>query len=236
MIYDRAMTETPAETHFPKDPNEAQRPRSRRWLTGVLVALALVAAAAVLWDTTLKDRIFPRRFGVVEQGAIYRSAQLEANLVGDVLEEHGIRHVINLGVYKPGKPRHDATLAAMNRLDATHVELGLGGDGTGDPQAYVEALTDMRHAASRDEPVLVHCSAGQNRTGGAVALYRVLFDRWSTRRAVEEMRAYTFDPHENTKLLPYLDQHYRFIAEGLVERGELDEIPPLQEKFTDHAE
>lgn len=221
----------------PTDDTPAARSgsRTRSLVVTVLIVVACVAGGAVLWDTTLKDRIFPRRFGVVQQGTIYRAAQLEANLVGDVLEEHNIRHVINLGIYKPGKPRHDATLAAIAKVDASHIELGLAGDGTGDPQAYVEALTDMRQAQTQGDPVLVHCSAGVNRTGAAAALYRMFFEGWSTARAVEEMKSYDFDPHDNTKLLPYLDQHYPTIGQGLLERGLIEEVPKLDEKFAAHA-
>lgn len=230
-----AATPTPGSSSD-SDSAPASASRSQSLVTGVLIVVACVAGGAVLWETTVVDRIFPRRFGVVQEGSIYRSAQLEANLVGDVLEDHNIRRVINLGVYKPGKPRHDAALAAIDKVDASHVEHGLGGDGTGDPQAYVEALTDMRHAERNGQAVLVHCSAGVNRTGAAAGLYRIFFEAWSASRTVDEMKSYDFDPQDNTKLLPYLDQHYPTIGEGLVERGLIEEVPPLSETFAAQAE
>lgn len=45
----------------------------------------------------------------------------------------------------------------------------------------------------------VHCKAGADRTGVFIALYRIVFERWSTERALDEMKAfhyrYIFLPH-----------------------------------------
>jgi protein tyrosine/serine phosphatase len=191
----------------------------RAWLWKLAVVVAAVIVFAVLWDTTLRDRLYPRRFGVVVPGAIYRCAQVEANLADDVLREHGIRHIINLGVYKAKDARHAAELTAAEEQGVTIEEKGLGGDGLGDPQAYVEALREMVEARRIGQAVLVHCSAGQNRTGAAVALYRVLIEGWTPAAAVAEMKRYDFDPQDNTKLLPYLDENWRTIARGLRARG-----------------
>jgi len=43
-------------------------------------------------------------------------------------------------------------------------------------------------------PVFVHCAAGKDRTGYAVAAYRVVFEGWAPNDAIEEMFDYRFNP------------------------------------------
>lgn len=46
----------------------------------------------------------------------------------------------------------------------------------------------MNKAAMDKSAILVHCKAGKDRTGMAVAAYRIVYDAWPAKRAIEEMK------------------------------------------------
>ena len=58
--------------------------------------LAVLAGGGVwLWEDVLEDRLVPKRWGVVEEGRVFRSGQLHPALVRRTLERHGIDLVIS---------------------------------------------------------------------------------------------------------------------------------------------
>ena len=51
------------------------KPASRTlWIIGL--AVAIIGGSIWVWEDVLEDRLIPKRWGVVEAGAIYRSGQL----------------------------------------------------------------------------------------------------------------------------------------------------------------
>lgn len=50
-----------------------------------------------------------------------------------------------------------------------------------------------------NRPVLLHCEQGFHRTGILAAAYRIRCCGWPIDRALEEMRALGFDPHESKR-------------------------------------
>jgi predicted protein tyrosine phosphatase len=90
---------------------------------------------------------------------------------------------------------------------------------------YIAAVEIMARNVRDGRPTLVHCHAGAQRTGGAVALYRVLIDRWTACQAVAEMNAFGHCANDNEKLLPYLNAHVGVVAQALVDRGVIDQTP-----------
>jgi len=77
----------------------------------------------------------------------------------------------------------------------------------------------------KGKPVLVHCAAGTQRTGGVVAFYRLLVERKSPEFTFAEMRQYNYDPQRSPKLLKYVNDHIAEVAEDLVRDRIIDRAP-----------
>lgn len=59
----------------------------------------------------------------------------------------------------------------------------------------------------RDEanyPIHVHCFHGRERTGVMIAIYRMVFDKYSFREALNEMQKYNFKPYAHFTLVMFL--------------------------------
>ena len=192
---------------------------------GIILAVVLVGGAIWLWKDVIEDRVIPKRWGVVEDGIIYRSGQLSSSLVKRVLAEHGIEVIVDLTGVEAGNKDQAAERQAAEELGIEVKRFPLHGDGTGDIAHYIDALSAVVEARDNGTPVLIHCAAGAQRTGGAVAFYRLLIERKSPSVVLKEMARYDWNPRKDTILLDYLDEHMAEMAAALKERGIIDEIP-----------
>ena len=126
----------------------------------------------------------------VVPGRIYRSCRPDERWYRYVAERYGVRHVVRLiGEEKrvplppPDLKLKVTTLAWSSRDPPPRAEL-----------EKVLAIFDD------PDPVLVHCWGGSDRTGYAVAAYRILRQGWSAEDACREMNRYWHDPKRNPKL------------------------------------
>lgn len=121
-----------------------------------------------------------KRFAVVEPGVLYRSGMMRPEHFRQALRAYGIRTVFSL------------TFTDNERVESVCHEAGvqrhfhyLAGNGVGPDDPYLRFLEIVQDPANH--PVLVHCSAGVQRTGGAVALFRMQLQGWSFDNAIAEM-------------------------------------------------
>ncbi len=189
------------------------------------VAFVGFAVLVIEYNSDIRGQFIPRRFGVVEQGAVYRSGQISARLIDDVLDEHDIDVVISLSRDKPSQSFTVAEVEAARQAGATRVNYPLRGDGTGDITQYANALETIENARKAGDAVLVHCYAGTQRTGATIAFWRVLVQGTSPVHAYEEMKQYNHDSEDNPHLLPYMNQHMGTLAQILVDRGVIERMP-----------
>ncbi len=211
---------------LPPTPAPAVRRRRRPALALPLVATVVLSiGSAVAWNNGLRDALYPKNFGVVEPGRLYRSGQLSRWQVRRVLADNHIARIVALS----GHGGHPADLAAEDRAAA---DLGvrrdvfpLGGDGTGQVAQYVAAIADVAAAGRAGQPVLVHCIAGAQRTGGVIACYELLVEHRPPAQVYAELRRFGHDPRDNPHLLDYLNAHMADIAAGLVADGTIDRVP-----------
>lgn len=147
---------------------------------GTLVVL--LVATGVFGAVLYRKVFYFKKFAAVTPGKLYRSGSLRPWQLRSVIGQHGIRTVYAL------------TFTGNSQEYALCDELGvrrhfhyLPGDGVGTDDPYLRFL----ELASNPEnlPMLVHCSAGVQRTGGAVALYRTLIEGWAFDDAIAEMIA-----------------------------------------------
>ncbi len=198
------------------------RPKTRTPRIARLALLILLIAAS----TTLAINLWPeqpKNFAPVDSGLFYRSGQIQASLIRDVLEDHHICLVINLGEDKQ-KHDHIAEINAAKDLGIERHTLYLLGDGTGDIRNYAIALTHLHRARLANQPALVHCSAGAQRTSAAVAFYQLLVQQKPMHEVLIHMLQF-HDPIENPVLIPYMNQHMAELANLLVQNGVIPQAP-----------
>jgi hypothetical protein len=126
------------------------------------------------------------------------------------------------GAVEPGRIYRSGQVSAAlvrSMLETHRIRMIVQLMGTGDPQNYVAALAAIHEAEQEGKPVLVHCHAGSQRTGGVVACYRVLFQGRSAEEAVAEMERFAWHRGRDDILLAYLNEHLPEIVQGLTDRG-----------------
>lgn len=184
-----------------------------------------VIGGLVWWNNGLRDRIFPKNFGIVEEGVLYRAGRLQPEMIRRVVGEHKIKTIIDLGADAPGSARDNAAAAAARELGVDRVRFNLLGDGSGNPNYYVEALRIMSDPAR--QPVLVQCGAGAQRTGAACILYRHAVQGKSIDEAYVEASKYRHDPGKDWRMLAYLAEWNDEIEEAWREGRAIEGVEPV---------
>lgn len=186
-------------------PRAKPRGRGRLYLA-IAVAIALAAALTIWWFAGLRNQFFPDNFGVVEPGRIYRSAQISRRILRKTLEENHIGVIIDLSRETTPDAIAEKQIAAEMNIPHLH-NFRLGGDGTGDPQSYPDAIKAIIEANRQGKAVLVHCQSGAQRTGGVIAAYRILVQGRSKEEAFAEAKRFHHHPHGNPLLFPFVEEH-----------------------------
>ena len=203
-------------------PSRTDEPTTRAPASKAKVIISIVVLVAILagviWYADEGHELFwPKRWGVVQEDAIYRSGEPTPSATRRVVKEMGIRTIIDLGAHTPGSKEELTAQAVAAELGVRRYRFGLIGDATGDPNDYVLALRIMNDPAH--QPVWVHCAAGSERTGCLIALHRSINEGWDVQAAYDETHEYDHD--DNPYLRPMLETWLPEIERAYTHGGEI---------------
>jgi protein tyrosine/serine phosphatase len=145
--------------------------------------LALSLSLAGLRAASIPDVAGVSNFHQVDEH-VYRGAQPNGQGFAG-LAKIGIRTVIDLRGER--SEESDVQRAGMH-----YVRLAWSGFKAPD-DAQIEAVLALLNDSSQ-WPVFVHCKHGVDRTGTAIACYRIAHDHWSNEQALAEARTFGMNP------------------------------------------
>src|SRR5262249_35658084 len=154
------------------------------WISAAAAVLVAICAISIIQH----NASWPKRFGVVHEGRLYRCGDVSVRQLQTLTHEKGVRTVLSL--LNPNTAESRAEREAAEQLGIRWINVPLPGDG-----ASTSADRDAIRSVILDDasgPTLVHCAAGTNRTGLACGMYRIHRQGWSVAKVLDEMRRYGF--------------------------------------------
>ena len=146
--------------------------------------LILVVSLLALSDfqSRAKDELLPNFHQVND--ALYRSGRPKKGAMQEV-KKMGIKTILNLRS-SDEKTKEEETEATTEGLRFFNVPMETFDRPT---DAQIEkALSIINDPAN--QPVLVHCTRGKDRTGTVIACYRIRHDKWTDKQALKEAKQY----------------------------------------------
>ncbi len=182
------------------------------WL--IIFAVVTVAVTPIIWTKCIKYQILPKNFGPVIEGRIYRSGQNHARVLGELCDDLELNTIIDLGgegCEEPENPRTVEQRQTAADKGVTRYSFRLPGDGRGDPNKWAAVLRIM--SDPENEPMLVHCSAGAQRTTTAILLYQLVVEGKPIQETYPESFNFKHKPDE-WELLAFLADNLEKIREA----------------------
>lgn len=115
---------------------------------------------------------------------LYRSAQPDATS-GEALEKLGIKTVLSFRKRNKDEPLHKTQGVTFKRYPLYTWDIE-----EKDILAVLRILNDPAN-----QPILVHCTHGADRTGLMMASYRMIVQGWSKQAAIAEMKKGEYEYH-----------------------------------------
>ncbi len=155
-----------------------QTTRPRRFL--LVIGMGLAAGCSSEEEVNL-DHI---NFHAVEEGKAYRSAQPRPDELRQLIDDFGIKTVINLRGENAGETWYDGEVKVCGEKGIAHENVRLSSQSLPSPEELADLLTTLETA---ERPILMHCQGGADRSGLASALYRRVIQQQSKEDALKEL-------------------------------------------------
>jgi protein tyrosine/serine phosphatase len=145
-----------------------------------ILAVSLLAFSG--FQGSAKDELLPNFHQV--NATLYRSGRPKKGAMQEV-KKMGIKTILNLRA-NDGKTKEEENEAATEGLRFFNVPMDTFDRPT---DAQIEKVLSIINDTA-NQPVLVHCTRGKDRTGTVIACYRIKYDKWTDKQALKEAKQY----------------------------------------------
>jgi hypothetical protein len=145
---------------------------------------------------------------------LYRGAQPRKHGF-EALAKMGIQIVVDLRGNRKGE-RQEVTRLGMQYVPF-HWQCSFPKD-----KIFAEFLTLIQKNPGKK--IFVHCRVGDDRTGMMIAAYRMAYEGWSAKRAMEEMKKYGFSLTHRRLICPRLSEYEEHFPERFATKPEFEEL------------
>ncbi|HEY4202223.1 MAG TPA: dual specificity protein phosphatase family protein [Devosiaceae bacterium] len=152
-----------------------------RLATATSIALTIALASLGAFAAYLQ---FTGNVHAIEPQMAYRSNTLGSAQLQQVIEQNGIRTILNLRGGSMESPWYANEASIAKSHGVALVDVPMSDDRMPEPQT-LSALIATLHDAQY--PILIHCKAGADRTGLASALFELLVMKKSPQEAAEQL-------------------------------------------------
>jgi protein tyrosine/serine phosphatase len=135
-------------------------------LAGFVLALTALSLGGWALGLRLSGNVH-----AVDEGKLYRAAQLSPDHLKALIRDEGIKTIINLRGENLQADWYRDELDAATNLGVHYVNLPLSANQVPDDATLKTLIDTMRKAV---KPTLIHCEGGADRSGLASALYRLV--------------------------------------------------------------
>jgi len=172
-----------------------------------LIALTLISTLSMggcMKHPSLDDEQRPKNWGTLISNThnfyqisndVFRSDQPSNELIPS-LKQYNIDTVINLRARN-----EDAKVLKDQPFNLVHIPIYTWAINRED---LLQAMRAIQTAKQHNQKVLIHCYHGSDRTGATIAMYRIIFERWSIEDAVKEMKQGGYGFHVIWKNIDHL--------------------------------
>jgi tyrosine-protein phosphatase SIW14 len=189
-----------------------------RLLFGFAIAAFLAIVPLVYRSHYLRDF---RNFHVVEDGILYRSAQVSLPGFQRLFHDYRFRAVVCIRNGDKADDQAEEKFCRENGIRFVRIppkQWSSELDGIVPAEDGLRTFLDVMDDPS-NHPVLIHCFAGTHRTGAYVAVYRMERDGWSNEKAMQEVRSYGYvrlEPNLDRDVFEYLREYRPHLPRSLV--------------------
>lgn len=156
----------------------------RRAATACGTVFCIIAGAIGIYCGVLQ---LVGNFHVVVEQQFYRSAQLDKATLTRVIQQHGIKSILNLLGASPEKSWYTDEIAVSKTLGIEHYDYEISASEIVTPDRIDEILKIVRDAP---KPILVHCKNGADRSGLVAAVYLANVQGVTIREAAGQLSLY----------------------------------------------